>query len=236
MRLMSIDGNSKLAKTNKKGHVHLFAGLSLFPDNELCPGAKAAGCMATCLKDAGLAAFTPSINPARQRKADRYKTDRAAFMLDLVWDLEALIRKAAREGKKPAARLNVLSDVSWEREPITRAGVTYPGVPQAFPEIDFYDYTKRADRIGKTPVNYRLTFSFSGRPEYANQVKLAESRGANMAVVFYKKLPDTFMGRPVIDGDATDDRFSDDNGIIVGLRAKGPAKNDSSGFVVRGAA
>lgn len=233
MRVMSIDGNSKLAKTNKKADGRLFAGLSLFPDNELCPGAKAAGCMATCLKDAGRAAFTPSINPARQRKADRFKNDRAAFMADLAWDLEALIRKAKREGKIPTARLNVLSDVAWEREPIIRNGVEYPGVPQAFPEISMYDYTKRADRIGKTPANYKLTFSFSGRKQYANQVKLAESKGANMAVVFYKKLPDTFMGRPVIDGDASDDRFKDDAGIIVGLLAKGPAKQDMSGFVVR---
>jgi hypothetical protein len=235
MRLMSIDTNAKLAKTNKATGGYLVAGLSLYPDNELCPGAKAAGCMATCLKEAGRAAFTPSINPARMRKADRYKTDRAGFMLDLVWDLEALIRKAGREDKTPAARLNVLSDIAWESEPITRNGVTYPGVPQAFPEITFYDYTKRATRIGKTPENYHLTFSYSGVKSYANQVKLAETRGANMAVVFYKKLPAEFNGRPVIDGDKTDARFADPAGVVVGLLAKGPAKNDMSGFVVRAA-
>jgi hypothetical protein len=54
-----------------------------------------------------------------------------------------------------------------------------------------------------------------------------------MAVVFHgKELPVTFMNRKVIDGDLHDARIDDPKGVIVGLRAKGPARKDTSGFVV----
>ena len=36
----------------------------------------------------------------------------------------------------------------------------------------------------------------------------------------------------VIDGDKTDLRFLDPKGVVVGLYAKGPAKKDTSGFVI----
>jgi hypothetical protein len=67
-----------------------------------------------------------------------------------------------------------------------------------------------------------------------NQVKLAQgSSDTNMAVVFHgKELPVTFMNRKVIDGDLHDARIDDPKGVIVGLRAKGPARKDTSGFVV----
>jgi hypothetical protein len=236
MRLLSIDSNSKLAKTNKvAGAGHLYAGLSLMPDNRLCPGAKAAGCMAGCLKSAGRGAFS-NVAAARQVKSDWYHQNRDTFIAQLVKDLEALVRKAAKEGKTARVRLNVLSDIAWESELCWRDNGLYAGIPQAFPEIEFYDYTKRAGRIGKVPANYSLTFSYSGVPSYANQVKLAAARGANMAVVFHVKkgqaLPKLWQGKAVIDGDLHDARTDDAAGIIVGLRAKGQAIKDTSGFVV----
>jgi hypothetical protein len=53
----------------------------------------------------------------------------------------------------------------------------------------------------------------------------------NIAAVF-KTVPATYMGLPVIDGDETDLRFLDPKGVIVGLKAKGKAKKDTSGFVI----
>jgi hypothetical protein len=53
----------------------------------------------------------------------------------------------------------------------------------------------------------------------------------NVAVVF-DRLPETFLGRKVIDGTLTDLRFLDEQGVVVGLEAKGKAKTDQSGFVV----
>jgi hypothetical protein len=57
------------------------------------------------------------------------------------------------------------------------------------------------------------------------------SSDMNIAVVF-DKLPATFLGRPVINGDETDLRFLDPRRVIVGLKAKGKAKKDYSGFTV----
>lgn len=46
-----------------------------------------------------------------------------------------------------------------------------------------------------------------------------------------RPLPATYNGIPVIDGDVSDFRPVDPSGVIVGLRAKGAAIHDSSGFV-----
>ena len=73
----------------------------------------------------------------------------------------------------------------------------------------------------------------------------ALGNGMNVAAVFHKvPLLFAFAARsamdnvsvvyPVIDGDASDLRFLDDTpegGCIVGLKAKGAAKKDTSGFV-----
>jgi hypothetical protein len=227
MKLLSIDANSKLAKTNKVvGQDYLYAGLSMMPDPIICPGSKAAQCMEGCLKTSGRAAIFPAIALARQAKTDWFHRDSNGFIDTLIKDLKALVRKANKLGKKARVRLNVLSDIAWEQY----------GIPQMFPEIEFYDYTKRADRIGKTPANYRLTFSYSGVSTYAKQVARAQDAGANMAVVFHVKkgqaLPKVWQGKTVIDGDEHDARFDDPANVIVGLRAKGQAIQDKTGFVV----
>ena len=81
----------------------------------------------------------------------------------------------------------------------------------------------------RLPANYSLTFS---RSETNGAALLRLPSTANVAVVFHKRLPDTVAGRRVINGDATDLRFLDPQGVIVGLLAKGKAKRDTSGFVV----
>ena len=205
------------------------------PDDKLCPGSKAAGCMDKCLKSAGRGRFS-NVAVARTAKSILFHSKPLEFRQALVKDLEALVRKAIKEGKIARVRLNVLSDVAWEKYKVIRDGIEFDGIPQAFPEIQFYDYTKRADRVGKTPANYKLTFSYSGIGTYKNQVRLAEDKQANMAVVFLVKkgqsLPEFFRGKPVIDGDEHDARWDDAHGVIVGLRAKGQAIGDDSGFAV----
>jgi len=115
-----------------------------------------------------------------------------------------------------------LSDIAWEDF----------GIPQAFPDVKFYDYTKRANRLGTTPDNYHLTFSYSANPTYQSQVQKAFEKDANIAVVFSGGLPSKFAGRKVIDGDLHDIRIDDPSGIIIGLRAKGKAKTQANDFVV----
>jgi len=225
MKLLSIAGNSKIAKTNKAAAGrYLFAGLSLMPNNTICPGSKAAGCMETCLQSAGRGIFK-NVQAARRSKTEWFETDKDGFLDQLRKDLHALERKAKREGLKPVVRLNVLSDIAWEAY----------NIPQSFPGIQFYDYTKRAGRIGSRflPANYYLTFSYSNEPAYQQQVKTAVDKGANIAIVFAGGLPATFKGRKVIDGDLHDMRIDDPAGIIVGLRAKGKAKTTENNFVVQ---
>jgi hypothetical protein len=45
-------------------------------------------------------------------------------------------------------------------------------------------------------------------------------------------MPARCMGAPVIDGDASDLRYLDPSPVVVGLRAKGRAIGDASGFAV----
>ena len=44
-------------------------------------------------------------------------------------------------------------------------------------------------------------------------------------------MPETYLGRPVFNGDESDLRFLDPKNVIVGLYAKGKAKKDTTGFV-----
>lgn len=231
--LLSTVANAKIEKTNALvGGNHLYAEMSMMPNNVICAGSKAAQCMTPCLKNAGRGVFS-NVQLSRQRKTDWWMSHPTGFKEQLVRELEALVKKASKQGKTARVRLNCFSDISWELQACTRNGKPFKGIPQAFPEIEFYDYTKHAVRLGKTPANYTLTFSYSGVDTYKNQVKLAQSSSANMAVVFHgKELPVTFMSRRVIDGDLHDARIDDPKGVIVGLRAKGPARKDTSGFVV----
>ena len=68
--------------------------------------------------------------------------------------------------------------------------------------------------------------------KYANYWREALAKGMNIAVVFRKDLPKSYKNMPVINGDKTDMRFKDPVGVIVGLKAKGKARKDTSGFVI----
>lgn len=106
---------------------------------------------------------------------------------------------------------------------------------EAFPNVQFYDYCKSPERMtkfvnGEMPSNYHLTFS---RSETNGALALAFLRsGGNVAMVFRKSLPATYYGHEVIDGDETDLRFLDGSGKIIGLKEKGLAKKDETGFVL----
>ena len=222
MKLLSRTGNTKLVKT-AKGEPVVLAGLSMMPNREICPASKAADCYDSCLKHAGLAAVYKSVNAARQKKTDWYMADPETFLSQLRRELGNLALYAIKNNKQAVVRLNVISDVAWERH----------GIPQEFPTIEFYDYTKRADRLGKTPANYKLMFSYSAAPKYAAQVNKALETDTPITVVFRGGLPAEYLGRPVIDGDKSDLDNLKAKGHIVGLRVKGnDAKNSVSPFIV----
>jgi len=222
MKLLSTTGNIKIEKTNK-GSDFLVASLSLMPDSILCPHSKNAGCFKPCLKSSGFAGVYKSVNIARQKKTDYYHNDKKAFLIQLERELLNHVKNSIKKGKKPAARLNTISDVVWEKT----------GIIDKFPEIQFFDYTKNASRLDKTPKNYKLIFSYSGKKEYQNSVKRAAKTSAPIAVVFKGRLPKTYLGKEVINGDKSDliNALNSDN-KIVGLLAKGKAKTSDSDFIV----
>ena len=178
-----------------------------------------------------------STQTARIKKTQWLFNDRPGFMRALVKQVQRIIRKAHRKGMTPAFRLNLTSDIRWELIPVTVAGVTFPNVMGAFPDVQFYDYTKHRNRNrGTLPPNYHLTFSRSEDTSVSDCLSMLET-GLNVAIVFDvpkdSPLPTTFMGKPVVDGRVTDLRFLDPAGVWVGLSALGKGKKDTSGFVVK---
>lgn len=232
MKYLAIGNNAKTIKSDAGGE-YLTAILYLAPADtvagvNLCPMANLASCKAACLYKAGRGAFN-STQKARIKKTEAFRDDRDQFMRDLAADILTARRKAQKLGVRLAVRLNGTSDIAWENIPVPNTVFSYRNIMDIFPDVQFYDYTKLPGR--KVPINYHLTVSYSGaNPAYA---KKAAATAHNLAVVFGGELPETFLGRPVIDGDANDLRFLDPLNVVVGLTAKGPAKSDRSGFVIR---
>jgi len=222
MKLLSTSAsNTKIAKTQKKEQIQTrVASLSLYPDHITCAGSKAAKCMEACLKSAGMGVFS-NVKAGRKAKTEWFHADQDAFLAQLCKELYNFDKLCKRSGSIGQVRLNTISDIAWERL----------GVPQLFPDLSFYDYSKRVERIGKTPANYKLMFSYSGAPTYRKQVDKLPN-GYPMAVVFRHTLPTHFMGRVVIDGDKSDLDNLRSGHVVVGLLAKGKAKKDTTGFVV----
>lgn len=234
MKLLST-GNPKLMKGEKKGYLSFVLHLSPADTTSYgntCPKATA-GCKAACLNTAGRGGMfkpggTNTIQEARKRKTVLFFTDRRQFMIDLFDDIRRGIKQAEKKGMIPAFRLNGTSDLAWEKYTLNEQTVF-----EAFPDVQFYDYTKIRGRKVKDIKNYHLTFSKADGNDM--DARLEAHEGTNVAVVFAKTLPATYMGKPVINGDDTDLRFLDPKGVIVGLVAKGRAKKDTTGFVVQSA-
>lgn len=232
MSLLTV-GNPKLMKGQKKGYLSSvlhFAPADL-SGKEVCPK-RTAGCTAACLNTAGRGGIfkkgetTNVIQQARIRKTKAFFENRRDFLNQLTVDILKTKATAEKKGLIPVFRLNGTSDLSWEKYEVA-AG---KNIFQMFPDVQFYDYTKVNNRKVKHIPNYHLTFSNADGNDM--DVRLAISNGMNVAVVF-DKLPETYLGRKVINGDETDLRFLDEKNVIVGLKAKGKAKKDTSGFVVR---
>lgn len=219
MKLLT-ENNTKVAKGLEFGYLNLILHLAPFnlSGKQVCPKASA-GCASACLNTAGMGIFS-NVQNARKEKTLRYFNDRENFMSDIAKDVKSAIKKAKKKGLKLAIRLNGTSDL-----PMFALKVA-----ETFSDVQFYDYTKIAKTFDRVlPSNYHLTFSRSEVNDAEVDTILA--KGFNVAMVF-DKLPKTYKGFKVIDGDKNDLRFLDKKNIIVGLKAKGKAKKDSSGFVI----
>ena len=242
MSLLAISSDSKTTKGQKFGYMTGILYLSPFTisGTNLCPMAEKAKCFEACLNTAGRGVMN-SVQKGRLRKAALFNNDTQAFMMELVKDIRALIRKADREGFIPLVRLNGTSDIRWENISFVdiknrsygQYGHKKVTIFQLFPRLQFYDYTKISNRKN-IPENYDLTYSYSGVSGYQRYVSIAVANHMRVAVVFRdrKKIPAVFLDMECIDGDDSDLRHLDPLGVVVALYAKGRAKKDISGFVV----
>jgi hypothetical protein len=214
--------NPKIQKGTKLGYLSFILHLapSTLSGRNTCPKATP-GCIAACLNTAGRGGMfkrgetTNVIQKARIRKTVQYFEQRDEFLLDLAADIRRAIRYAERRGLKPVFRLNGTSDLSVEKW----------GIIEQFPTVQFYDYTKVLGRKVAHLPNYHLTFSRAD----GNDSDVAQALAQGLSVVaVYDEIP---AGVP--SADETDLRFLDPRGTMLGLKAKGRAKKDYSGFVIR---
>jgi hypothetical protein len=233
--LLGFNTNAKTVKGEKLGFYTgiLYLAPSDISGYQVCPMAKLAQCEKACLYTAGRGAFN-SIQAARIAKTKYYFENKPNFMLNLVKDIEAGKRKAATLGQTLLIRLNGTSDINWENVEFTDFdGTVYPNLMARFPDVQFYDYTKIANR-NDLPKNYDLTFSYSNVVTFQKYNDIAIGNNMRLAAVFRfaKDIPETFKGMPVIGGDNSDVRHVEPLGHIVALYAKGKAIKDTSGFVI----
>ena len=226
MRLLTVD-NQKINKSKKYGWMTF--GLHLAPHTisgyNVCPHASK-GCAEACLNTAGRGRMN-MVQDARIRKTKMFKEGKNNFLHFLQKDIDMAKRKAKKEYLTPCFRLNLTSDISWERY----------GIVQNNPDVQFYDYTKNQVRAVKAasgkyrfPENYHLTFSKS-EDHNTQLIKALVEYGLNVAVVFNKKVTE-WEGMKTINGDKHDLRFLDGKQRIVALEAKGDAIHDKSGFTI----
>lgn len=228
-QILGVGNNAKTIKGDGSEYVTAIRYLKPFKSvfngkvHNLCAMAEKAQCVTGCLNTAGRGAMN-AVQRGRERKTMWLLSDPIGFYDALNNDIATFIRRQRKQGIMPCIRLGGTDD----------KGDAIKLAP-AYPDAQFYDYTKVVKRAyQKLPANYHITLSYSEADmDYADQVYQAVlDTGVNMAVVFRDKLPATFRGLRVIDGDKDDLRFLDPKGVVVGLIAKGKAKRDDTGFVI----
>jgi len=227
--------NAKTIKGEKKGittHIMYVAPASQNDFNvNLCTHASK-GCKSACLFNSGTARFT-NVQLAKTNKSNYFVADKKRYMMQLYNEIQKIVRlhdaveNGVTLGKKDnvirykdfAIRLNGSADISFE----TIKVVDNKNIFELFPNVQFYDYTKKENRMyTNASSNYHLTFSRS-ESNYKAVLRVLKS-GGNVAVVFginkSKELPKEYLGYEVVNGDETDLRFLDKTNVIVGVRYK----------------
>lgn len=232
--LGKVNNGSKHQKAEKFGE--LVYTIYLSPANmsgyEVCAG-RTAECTALCLNESGhnrMDYRDNFINASRIKKTRLFFENHEYFSKWVIRDIQAGITKAKKEGKRFSVRINNTSDISPELIWIKENGVK-KNILEIFPDIQFYDYTKVMGRLRLMNKydNYDLTYSYNGsNMETCLQLLKA---GIKVAMVF-EKVPESFNGFKVIDGDLYDMRYKDEPGTIIGLKFKKVRDNKLNSFVI----
>ena len=228
--LLSI-GTSN-AKTKKNGRDTRILYLAPATQNsrgaDMCPN-RSAGCTASCLFTAGRGRMSNVAN-ARINRTEYFLDDPKTFISQMVLELEWANIQAKRKGNKTAIRLNGTSDRDFLYLIKKFTGKDFT----EWENLEFYDYTKIPSKLRRyDKANYIQTFS-RAEDNHKEAMKALED-GYPVSVVFRGELPETWNGYPVVNGDLSDDLMLDrpyDTGYVLGLKAKGDAKKDTTGFVV----
>lgn len=221
------NSNSKTVKNEIETYILYLAPATLIEGFNLCPFSSE-GCRSSCLYSAGRGKFS-NVQNARINKSKYWAFDREMFYFQLANEISFIHDKAMKHDKKIAIRLNGTSDIDHIDLMKRYTGIDF--LDSFYDNLLFYDYTKNPNHIKKyLNSKYRITFSRSE----CNEDKALEilSLGGNVAAVFSGELPTTWHGKEVINGDLTDLRYFDKVNVVIGLKAKGQAKYDKSGFVI----
>jgi len=229
MKLLTTK-NAKTIKGKKQNYKTYILYMSPAFQNDkninLCSHASK-GCLDACLFKSGFGGIYTSVQKARIAKSNYFLNDRERFLKQLKNEIEGVMIQQ-KEGEKLAFRLNGTTDINWEKFKIEDG----KNIFELFPSAQFYDYTKNYVRLEKRilPPNYHITFSRSETNE-AKSLEMLEL-GYNVAAVF-DKLPTSYKGYKVINGDENDLRFLDEPRTIVGLKYKkltGKGADNSQGI------
>ena len=236
--------NNKTMKGEKLGYRTYILYMSAYKFNSkgknVCSHASK-GCAASCLVGSGMGGMYSTVKAGRLKKTEWYLSNRVSFLNKLRSEIEQAIlsnKKANEKSEEQTIltfRLNGTSDLPYENMRVFEGD---KNIFELFPDVQFYDYTKNYLRFKKPlPTNYHLTFSRS-ETNHAKSIELLK-KGFNVAMVF-DKLPTTYLGYEVINGDKDDLRFLDKTNCIVGLKYKnmtGKGANNAlafeSGFAIR---
>lgn len=217
--------NTKTAKNELTTFILYLAPSDIIGTHNLCPMASA-GCKSSCLYSAGRGRFS-NVQLSRINKAKFWAYDRQAFYIQLATELLKIHDKANFE--KIAIRLNGTSDIDHLNLLQRYTGINF--LDPFYSNLLFYDYTKNINVFKRYfGTNYKLTFSKS-ETNFDECLEVINMKG-NIAAVFSAELPEEYGGIQVINGDESDLRYFDPANVIVGLKAKGDAKKDTTGFVI----
>ena len=223
--------NAKLSKNESETYILYLAP---FTQNSrgvnLCPQASK-GCAKACLFTSGRGKFS-NVKSARINKTEYFLHNKEGFINQLTDELLKINRKALKQGKTIYIRLNGTSDLDFYKMVKLNLFKREFLPSDALCNLHFYDYTKDVKKVEryKDDARYTLTYSFSEKDVSTKEAKKVLKLGGNVAVVFFK-LPKTFLGYNVIDGDASDLKMINNKAKVLGLKAKGEARKDFSGFV-----
>jgi flavodoxin len=218
--------NAKTIKNDLETFIFYMAPSDLSGFNVCAFASK--GCIKACLNTAGRGVFN-NVQLARINKTKFWGFNREGFYIQLANEILRILDKTIKKNIKIAIRLNGTSDINHLDLLKRYSGIDF--LDPFYSSLLFYDYTPNSNYINKYKnSNYKLTFSRKENNE--NKCIEVLNNGGNVAVVFRNELPQYWNGFKVINGDDTDLRYFDPSNVVVGLKAKGKAKKDLSGFVV----